>query len=171
MPVVTEVMAPEQVRVVARRADILQIGARNMQNFPLLREVGRGARPVLVKRGLSSTIEEWLAAAEYILSHGNGQVILCERGIRTFENATRNTLDLSAVVVVRERTHLPVVVDPSHGTGKRAYVAPMAPAAGCWGRSIPTRRAPSRTATRASRSTSSGRSCRDCARCPSPAAA
>ena len=129
MPIITEVMSPEQVRPVADRADILQIGARNMQNFPLLREVGRVDRPVLLKRGLSSTIEEWLAAAEYILAQGNGQVILCERGIRTFESATRNTLDLSAVVVLKERTHLPVVVDPSHGTGRRAYVAPMAWAA------------------------------------------
>jgi chorismate mutase/prephenate dehydratase len=129
MPIVTEVMSEEQVRRVAEKADILQIGARNMQNFPLLREVGRVNRPVLLKRGLSSTIEEWLAAAEYILAQGNGQVILCERGIRTFESATRNTLDLSAVVVLKERTHLPVVVDPSHGTGRRAYVAPMAWAA------------------------------------------
>jgi chorismate mutase/prephenate dehydratase len=129
LPIVTEVMALEQVRPVSEKADILQIGARNMQNFNLLREVGKVDRPVLLKRGLSSTIEEWLAAAEYILAQGNGQVILCERGIRTFESATRNTLDLSAVVVLRERTHLPVVVDPSHGTGRRAYVAPMAWAA------------------------------------------
>jgi chorismate mutase/prephenate dehydratase len=129
LPVITEVMAPEQVRPVAERADILQVGARNMQNFPLLKEVGKVDRPILLKRGLSSTIEEWLAAAEYILAQGNSQVILCERGIRTFESATRNTLDLSAVVVLRERTHLPVIVDPSHGTGKRAYVAPMALAA------------------------------------------
>jgi chorismate mutase/prephenate dehydratase len=129
LPVITEVMSPEQVRPVAEKADILQIGARNMQNFPLLKEVGKVDRPVLLKRGLSSTIEEWLAAAEYILAQGNGQVLLCERGIRTFESATRNTLDLSAVVVLRERTHLPVIVDPSHGTGKRNYVAPMALAA------------------------------------------
>jgi chorismate mutase/prephenate dehydratase len=129
MPIVSEVMAPEQVRLMAARADILQIGARNMQNFPLLNEVGKIDRPVLLKRGLSSTIEEWLAAAEYVLAKGNGQVILCERGIRTFESATRNTLDLSAVVVLRERTHLPVIVDPSHGTGRRDYVAPMAWAA------------------------------------------
>ena len=129
MPIITEVMAVEQVRPVAAKADILQVGARNMQNFDLLREVGKVDRPVLLKRGLSSTIEEWMAASEYILSQGNGQVILCERGIRTFESATRNTLDLSAVVVLRERTHLPVVVDPSHGTGHRAYVAPMAWAA------------------------------------------
>ena len=129
MPIITEVMAVEQVRPVAQRADILQIGARNMQNFNLLREVGKLDRPVLLKRGLSSTIEEWLAAAEYVLAQGNGQVILCERGIRTFESATRNTLDLSAVAVLKERTHLPVIVDPSHGTGKRSYVAPMAWAA------------------------------------------
>jgi chorismate mutase / prephenate dehydratase len=129
LPVVTEVMAVDQVRRMAEAADILQIGARNMQNFDLLREVGRVDRPVLLKRGLSSTVEEWLAAAEYIAAQGNQQVILCERGIRTFESATRNTLDLSAVAVVRERSHLPVIVDPSHGTGQRRYVAPMAWAA------------------------------------------
>jgi chorismate mutase/prephenate dehydratase len=129
MPVVTEVMAVEQVQRMAAAADILQIGARNMQNFDLLREVGKLDRPVLLKRGLSSTIDEWLAAAEYIVAQGNQQVILCERGIRTFESATRNTLDLSAVVVVRERSHLPIIVDPSHGTGLRGYVAPMAWAA------------------------------------------
>jgi chorismate mutase/prephenate dehydratase len=129
LPIITEVMTIEQVHPVAEKSDILQIGARNMQNFPLLSAVGKVDRPVLLKRGLSSTIEEWLAAAEYILAQGNGQVILCERGIRTFESATRNTLDLSAVVVLRERTHLPIVVDPSHGTGKRLYVAPMAWAA------------------------------------------
>jgi len=129
LPIITEVMTIDQVHLVAEKADILQIGARNMQNFPLLSAVGKVDRPVLLKRGLSSTIEEWLAAAEYILAQGNGQVILCERGIRTFESATRNTLDLSAVVVLRERTHLPIVVDPSHGTGKRLYVAPMAWAA------------------------------------------
>jgi chorismate mutase / prephenate dehydratase len=129
LPVVTEVMAVDQVRRLAEAADILQIGTRNMQNFDLLREVGRVDRPVLLKRGLSSTVEEWLAAAEYIAAQGNQQVILCERGIRTFESATRNTLDLSAVAVVRERSHLPVIVDPSHGTGQRRYVAPMAWAA------------------------------------------
>ena len=129
LPIVTEVMSPEQVRPVAEKSDMLQIGARNMQNFALLNAVGKVDRPVLLKRGMSSTIEEWLAAAEYILAQGNGQVVLCERGIRTFESATRNTLDLSAVVVLRERTHLPIVVDPSHGTGRRAYVAPMAWAA------------------------------------------
>lgn len=129
LPVITEVMAVDQVPRMAAMADILQIGARNMQNFDLLRELGKVDRPVLLKRGLSSTIEEWLAAAEYVVAQGNQQVILCERGIRTFENATRNTLDLSAVVVVRERTHLPIIVDPSHGTGSRPYVAPMAWAA------------------------------------------
>ena len=128
LPVVTEVMAVEQVHRIAE-ADLLQIGARNMQNFDLLREVGKLDRPVLLKRGPSSTIEEWLAAAEYIVAQGNQQVILCERGIRTFERATRNTLDLSAVAVIRERSHLPVIVDPSHGTGLRSYVAPMAWAA------------------------------------------
>src|SRR5580693_1459083 len=129
LPVVTEVMAVDQVQRMAKEAGILQVGARNMQNFDLLRELGKVDRPVLLKRGLSSTIEEWLAAAEYVVAQGNQQVILCERGIRTFESATRNTLDLSAVVVVRERSHLPVIVDPSHGTGARRYVAPMAWAA------------------------------------------
>jgi chorismate mutase / prephenate dehydratase len=129
LPVITEVMAVDQVQRMAKAADILQVGARNMQNFDLLRELGKVDRPVLLKRGLSSTIEEWLAAAEYVVAQGNQQVILCERGIRTFERATRNTLDLSAVVVVRERSHLPVIVDPSHGTGYRPYVAPMAWAA------------------------------------------
>ena len=129
MPVVTEVLSPEQVRPVAERADILQVGARNMQNYALLRELGKVNRPVLLKRGLSATLEEWLAAAEQILAQGNGQVILCERGIRTFERATASTLDLSAVVVLKERTHLPVVVDPSQATGRASYVAPLAWAA------------------------------------------
>jgi chorismate mutase/prephenate dehydratase len=129
MPIVTEITTPEEVRPVADRADILQIGARNMQNYALLREVGRVNRPVLLKRGLSATIDEWLAAADFILTQGNGQVILCERGIRTFENATPCTLDLSAVVVLKERTHLPVIVDPSHGTGRRRYVTAMSWAA------------------------------------------
>jgi chorismate mutase/prephenate dehydratase len=129
LPVITEVMAVDQVPRMAAAADILQVGARNMQNFDLLRELGKVDRPVLLKRGLSSTIEEWLAAAEYVVAQGNQQVILCERGIRTFESATRNTLDLSAIAVVRERSHLPVIVDPSHGTGSRPYVAPMAWAA------------------------------------------
>jgi chorismate mutase / prephenate dehydratase len=129
LPVITEVMAVDQVARMAAAADILQVGARNMQNFDLLRELGKVDRPVLLKRGPSGTIEEWLAAAEYVVAQGNQQVILCERGIRTFESATRNTLDLSAVVVVRERSHLPIIVDPSHGTGSRPYVAPMAWAA------------------------------------------
>jgi chorismate mutase/prephenate dehydratase len=126
LPVVTEVMTLEAVKPIAEKSDILQIGARNMQNFPLLREVGKVDKPVLLKRGLMATLEELLAAAEYILSQGNGQVILCERGIRTFETSTRNTLDLTAVPVLKELTHLPVIVDPSHGTGKSRYVTPMA---------------------------------------------
>ena len=112
---------------------MLQIGTRNMHNFTLLRAVGQGRTPVLLKRGFGATIEEWLMAAEYVLSAGNANVILCERGIRTFERATRNTLDLSAVPVLRELTHLPVVVDPSHGTGHRSLVGPMALAAAAVG--------------------------------------
>ena len=129
LPVVTEVMAPEQVELVAEYADVLQIGARNMQNFPLLQAVGRTRKPVLLKRGFMATVEEWLLAAEYILAAGNPHVILCERGIRTFETATRNTLDLNAVAVAKSLTHLPVIVDPSHGTGHRDYVLPLARAA------------------------------------------
>jgi 3-deoxy-7-phosphoheptulonate synthase len=129
LPIVTEVPAPEKVDLVSQHADVLQIGARNMQNFALLQEVGRCDRPVLLKRGMSASIEEWLMSAEYILARGNQKVILCERGIRTFENATRNTLDLSAVPVVKRLSHLPVLVDPSHGTGYVQYVAPMAMAA------------------------------------------
>ncbi|QXD16544.1 bifunctional 3-deoxy-7-phosphoheptulonate synthase/chorismate mutase [Rhodocaloribacter litoris] len=129
LPVVTEVLHPADVAAVAREADILQIGARNMQNFALLKEVGQAGRPVLLKRGMMASIDEWLSAAEYILAHGNPNVILCERGIRTFETATRNTLDLSAVPVVRERTHLPVIVDPSHACGTWRWVVPMARAA------------------------------------------
>jgi 3-deoxy-7-phosphoheptulonate synthase len=126
LPVISEVVDPADVPVFEKHIDILQVGARNMHNFALLRAVGQSRRPVLLKRGLSATIEEWLLAAEYILSAGNPNVILCERGIRTFETATRNTLDLSAVPVLRSRTHLPIIVDPSHGTGYRALVAPMA---------------------------------------------
>jgi len=122
-------MSPDNVGLVAEYADLLQIGARNMQNFDLLREVGRIGKPVLLKRGMSATIEEFLAAAEYILAEGNSQVILCERGIRTFETATRNTLDLSVVPLIKEMSHLPVMVDPSHATGRRSLVAPMAKAA------------------------------------------
>ena len=126
LPVVTEVLSPEDVQRVAEKADILQVGARNMQNFTLLSEVGRARRPVMLKRGMSSSLDELLQAAEYILAGGNQQVFLCERGIRTFETATRNTLDLSAVPVLRSRTHLPVIVDPSHAAGKRDLVAPLA---------------------------------------------
>jgi 3-deoxy-7-phosphoheptulonate synthase len=126
LPIVTEVMAPEEVDLVASYADALQVGARNAQNFPLLRRVGETDKPVLLKRGLSMTIQEFLMAAEYVLAGGNPNVILCERGIRTFEPATRFTLDLNAVPVMKEETHLPVFVDPSHGTGHWRYVTPMA---------------------------------------------
>lgn len=129
LPVVTEVMNVNQVELVASYADMLQIGARNMQNFDLLRAVGEVRKPVLLKRGMSATIKEWLMSAEYILAGGNYQVVLCERGIRTFETYTRNTLDLSAVPAVKELSHLPVVVDPSHGTGRRSLVQSMALAA------------------------------------------
>jgi 3-deoxy-7-phosphoheptulonate synthase len=129
LPVVTEVMTPEAVPLVERYADCLQIGARNMQNFNLLQACGKARTPVLLKRGLSSTLEEFLMAAEYILASGNRSVILCERGIRTFERATRNTLDLSAVAVLKEWTHLPILVDPSHGTGQASLVPAMARAA------------------------------------------
>jgi len=128
--IITEVMDPRKVEMVAQYADILQIGARNMQNFPLLMEVAKYDKPVLLKRGLSSTIEEWIMAAEYIMSNGNSQVMLCERGIRSFDDTfTRNILDLSAVPILKEITHLPIIVDPSHGTGKWRLVAPMARAA------------------------------------------
>lgn len=126
LAVVTEVMHPGDVGAVAREADVLQIGARNMQNFALLKAVGKTRLPVLLKRGMMASIDEWLAAAEYVMAEGNMRVILCERGIRTFETATRNTLDLSAVPVLRERTHLPVMVDPSHAAGRREWVAPLA---------------------------------------------
>ncbi len=129
LPVVTELMDPRDMKVISKYADIIQIGARNMQNFRLLLEVGTSGKPILLKRGLSATIKEWLMAAEYVMSKGNQNVILCERGIRTFETATRNTLDLSAVPVLKKLTHLPVVVDPSHGVGKWDLVAPMAKAA------------------------------------------
>ena len=133
MPVVTEVLEPGEVSLVAEYADILQIGTRNMQNFPLLKEVGRTDKPVLLKRGLSATIEEWLMAAEYVMAGGNFRVILCERGIRTFETAVRNTLDLSAIPVLKRLTHLPVIVDPSHAAGKRYLVKPLALAAAAVG--------------------------------------
>ncbi|MBV8204596.1 MAG: 3-deoxy-7-phosphoheptulonate synthase [Candidatus Eremiobacteraeota bacterium] len=126
LPIVTEVLDPRDVPLVERFADILQIGARNMQNFNLLKELAKTRKPVMLKRGLSATIEEWLLAAEYLYAGGNHDVILCERGIRTFETATRNTLDLNAVPLVKSLTHLPIVVDPSHGTGKWDLVTPMA---------------------------------------------
>jgi 3-deoxy-7-phosphoheptulonate synthase len=129
LPVVTEVMDPRQVETVAAHADVLQIGARNMQNFPLLSEVGRVQRPVLLKRGLSATINELMMAAEYIMAEGNRDVILCERGIRTYETATRNTLDVAAIPVLKAETHLPVIVDPSHAGGRAWLVAPLAFAA------------------------------------------
>jgi 3-deoxy-7-phosphoheptulonate synthase len=126
LPLVCEVLEAADIATLADIADVLQIGARNMQNFPLLSEVGRLRKPVLLKRGMSATIEEWLLSAEYILSQGNYDVILCERGIRTFETYTRNTLDLNAVPLIKELSHLPVIVDPSHGTGRRSLVTSMA---------------------------------------------
>ena len=128
LPVVTEVMEPDKVDVVAEHADILQIGARNIQNFSLLKRVAECGKPVLLKRGMSTTIQEWLLSAEYVLAGGNPNVILCERGIRTFETSTRFTLDLNAIPVVKKLSHLPVLVDPSHGTGHWEYVAAMAKA-------------------------------------------
>jgi 3-deoxy-7-phosphoheptulonate synthase len=133
LPVVTEVMSPEDVEVVARHADVLQVGARNMQNFSLLKSLGKVGRPVLLKRGMCSTVREFLLAAEYIAAYGNAEVILCERGIRTFETATRNTLDLTIVPVLKEMTHLPVIVDPSHAAGRRSLVVPVAKAAAAVG--------------------------------------
>jgi len=129
MPVVTEVMDTRQIELVSEFADILQVGSRNMQNYPLLKEAGQAKKPILLKRGMMATVEEFLLAAEYILSQGNDQVILCERGIRTFETSTRNTLDLSAVPMLKQLSHLPVIVDPSHGTGLRWMVPSMAKAA------------------------------------------
>ncbi len=129
LPVVCEVTSQSAVEAAVKYVDMLQIGARNMQNFHLLKEVGKTGLPVLLKRGLSATIDEWLNAAEYVLAEGNPNVVLCERGIRTFETATRNTLDLSAVPVIRAKSHLPIVVDPSHATGVRDYVKPLAFAA------------------------------------------
>jgi 3-deoxy-7-phosphoheptulonate synthase len=129
LPIVTEVMDPQMVPLVTTYADILQIGARNMQNYALLHAVGEAQRPVLLKRGMMSTVEELLMAAEYILSHGNERVILCERGIRTFEQYTRNTLDINAVPLLKQLSHLPVLVDPSHGTGKWELVEPVSRAA------------------------------------------
>jgi len=128
LSVVSEVMDTRQVETVSRYADMLQIGSRNMQNFPLLKEAGRTSKPILLKRGMMATIDEYLHAAEYLLSQGNTQVVLCERGIRTFESSTRYTLDLNAIPVLKQRTHLPVIVDPSHGTGIRSLVPTMAKA-------------------------------------------
>ena len=129
LPVVTEVVNPRDVELVARYAHMLQIGARNMQNFTLLREVGQVKKPVILKRGLAATVEEWLMAAEYIMKEGNYQVVLCERGIRTFETATRNTMDLSAIPLIKELSHLPVIADPSHATGRKSLVLPLSRAA------------------------------------------
>ncbi|MBO9368255.1 MAG: 3-deoxy-7-phosphoheptulonate synthase [Chloroflexi bacterium] len=129
LPIVTEVLAPQDVSLVAQYADILQIGARNMQNFALLRAVGEVQKPVLLKRGMMATIEEWLMAAEYILAQGNSRVILCERGIRTFETATRNTFDINAIPLIKQLSHLPVIADPSHGTGRWDLVIPVSRAA------------------------------------------
>jgi 3-deoxy-7-phosphoheptulonate synthase len=129
LPIVTEVLRPEDVDMVADTADMIQIGARNVQNFALLKRVGEVGKPVLLKRGMATTVQEFLLAAEYILSEGNYGVVLCERGIRTFETATRFTLDLNAIPVIKKLSHLPVIVDPSHGTGHWEYVAPMAKAA------------------------------------------
>ena len=129
LAVVTEVVSPHEVELVAQYVQMLQIGARNMQNFALLQEVGRAKLPVLLKRGMAATIEEWLMAAEYIMKEGNYQVVLCERGIRTFETATRNTMDVSAIALVKEWSHLPVIADPSHASGRRNLVLPLARAA------------------------------------------
>lgn len=129
MPVVTEVMDPRDLDKIYAHSDLIQIGSRNMQNFSLLKEVGMIDKPVILKRGLAATIEEWLLAGEYILAGGNGQVILCERGIRTFEDMTRNTVDIGGMALIKELSHLPVIVDPSHATGRRSLVAPVARAA------------------------------------------
>ena len=133
LPIVTEVMSETDVEIVAEYADMLQVGARNMQNFSLLRKLAPVAKPILLKRGPSATVKEWLLAAEYLLSGGNANVVLCERGIKTFETATRNTLDLAAVALVKELSHLPVLADPSHGTGLRSLIAPMSKAAAACG--------------------------------------
>jgi 3-deoxy-7-phosphoheptulonate synthase len=128
LPIVCEVISLQSVETAYKYVDMFQIGARNMQNFYLLKEIGKTKTPVLLKRGLSATIDEWLNAAEYIMSEGNENVVLCERGIRTFETATRNTLDISAIPIIKQKSHLPVIVDPCHATGKRAYVNPLSKA-------------------------------------------
>lgn len=129
LPIVTEIMSADKIDEFVEKVDLIQVGARNMQNFELLKEVGRMSKPILLKRGLSNSYEEWIMSAEYIMAGGNENVILCERGIRTFERATRNTLDLSAVPVIKEKTHLPIIVDPSHATGDYKYIESMALAA------------------------------------------
>jgi 3-deoxy-7-phosphoheptulonate synthase len=129
LPVVTEVMATEDVDVICEHVDMLQVGARNMQNFALLRRLALTDKPILLKRGPSSTVKEWLLAAEYLVSGGNGKVVLCERGIKTFETETRNTMDLAAIALARELSHLPVIADPSHGTGRPSLIAPVSRAA------------------------------------------
>ena len=129
MPVVTEVMSEDDVEIVSEFADMVQVGARNMQNFALLRKLAKVRRPILLKRGPSATVNEWLSAAEYILEGGNDAVVLCERGIKTFDSSLRNTLDLAGVALIREMTHLPVIVDPSHATGKRSIIGACARAA------------------------------------------
>ena len=133
LPIVTEVMSEADVEIVEEYADMMQVGARNMQNFSLLRKLARVSKPVLLKRGPSATVKEWLLAAEYLLAGGNANVVLCERGIKTFETATRNTLDLAAVALVKELSHLPVLADPSHGTGMRSLITPMSKAAAAVG--------------------------------------
>lgn len=133
LPIITEVMSPQDVEMVSRYADILQIGARSMQNFPLLDEVGKGDKPVMLKRNFAATYEDWLMAGEYVMAGGNRQLMLCERGIRTFETYTRNTMDLAAIPVIKRLSHLPIVADPSHGTGKWYLVTPMAVAAAAVG--------------------------------------
>lgn len=150
MPICTEVLDTRDVDLVAKYADIMQIGARNMQNFKLLREVGKTNKPILLKRGLASTMEEWLMAAEYIMSEGNENVILCERGIRTYETSTRNTFDISAIPVSKELSHLPIIADPSHATGTYKYVAPVAKgaiAAGADGLMIEVHNCPEKAAS------------------------
>ena len=129
LPIVSEIMSPNDIDVFVEKVDLIQVGARNMQNFDLLRQLGQTRKPILLKRGLSATIEEWLMSAEYIMAGGNPNVILCERGIRTFETYTRNTVDLGAIPAVKKLSHLPVIVDPSHGTGKWWMVEPLARAA------------------------------------------
>jgi 3-deoxy-7-phosphoheptulonate synthase len=133
LPVVTEVMSTEDVDLICEHADMLQVGARNMQNFALLRRLAKASKPILLKRGPSASVKEWLLAAEYLLAGGNSDVVLCERGIKTFETETRNTLDLAAIALARELSHLPVIADPSHGTGRPALVSPMTRAAAALG--------------------------------------